>query len=381
MRIMTCIEDLRRVARRKVPRAFFDYAEAGSYAQETLRANREDLEHIKLRQRVLVDVSQRDLTTTILGERVSLPLALAPIGLCGMQHGDGEILACRAAQAAGIPFTLSTMSICSIEDVAAAVGKPFWFQLYVMRDRAFIERLIDRAKAASCAALVLTLDLQIQGQRHKDLKNGLTAPPKLTAKNIINMMTKPRWCIGMLGTKRHAFGNIIGHVADVENMTSFSSWIAEQFDPTLSWDDVRWFRRRWNGKLILKGIMDVEDARLAIESGADALVVSNHGGRQLDGAPSSIAALPAIADAVGSKIEVHLDGGIRSGQDVLKALALGAKGVYIGRAFLYGLGALGEAGVTTALEIIQKELDLTMAFCGLTDVRKVDKNIMVPGTY
>jgi L-lactate dehydrogenase (cytochrome) len=265
--------------------------------------------------------------------------------------------------------------------VAEKTSKPFWFQLYVMRDRAFIERLIDRAKAASCAALVLTLDLQIQGQRHKDLKNGLTAPPKLTAKNIINMMTKPRWCIGMLGTKRHAFGNIIGHVADVENMTSFSSWIAEQFDPTLSWDDVRWFRQRWNGKLILKGIMDVEDARLAVESGADALVVSNHGGRQLDGAPSSIAALPAIADAVGSKIEVHLDGGIRSGQDVLKALALGAKGVYIGRAFLYGLGALGEAGVTTALEIIQKELDLTMAFCGLTDVRKVDKNIMVPGTY
>jgi L-lactate dehydrogenase (cytochrome) len=381
MAVITSIEDLRVLAQRRVPRMFYDYVDSGSWTESTYRANTSDFAKIKLRQRVAVNLENRTLKTAMAGQELAMPVALAPTGLTGMQRADGEILAARAAEKFGVPFTLSTVSICSIEDVAEKTSKPFWFQLYVMRDRAFIERLIDRAKAASCAALVLTLDLQIQGQRHKDLKNGLTAPPKLTAKNIINMMTKPRWCIGMLGTKRHAFGNIIGHVADVENMASFSSWIAEQFDPTLSWDDVRWFRQRWNGKLILKGIMDVEDARLAVESGADALVVSNHGGRQLDGAPSSIAALPAIADAVGSKIEVHLDGGIRSGQDVLKALALGAKGVYIGRAFLYGLGALGEAGVTTALEIIQKELDLTMAFCGLTDVRKVDKNIMVPGTY
>jgi L-lactate dehydrogenase (cytochrome) len=381
MAVITSIEDLRVLAQRRVPRMFYDYVDSGSWTESTYRANTSDFAKIKLRQRVAVNLENRTLKTAMAGQELAMPVALAPTGLTGMQRADGEILAARAAEKFGVPFTLSTVSICSIEDVAEKTSKPFWFQLYVMRDRAFIERLIDRAKAASCAALVLTLDLQIQGQRHKDLKNGLTAPPKLTAKNIINMMTKPRWCIGMLGTKRHAFGNIIGHVANVENMASFSSWIAEQFDPTLSWDDVRWFRQRWNGKLILKGIMDVEDARLAVESGADALVVSNHGGRQLDGAPSSIAALPAIADAVGSKIEVHLDGGIRSGQDVLKALALGAKGVYIGRAFLYGLGALGEAGVTTALEIIQKELDLTMAFCGLTDVRKVDKNIMVPGTY
>jgi L-lactate dehydrogenase (cytochrome) len=381
MAVITSIEDLRVLAQRRVPRMFYDYVDSGSWTESTYRANTSDFAKIKLRQRVAVNLENRTLKTAMAGQELAMPVALAPTGLTGMQRADGEILAARAAEKFGVPFTLSTVSICSIEDVAEKTSKPFWFQLYVMRDRAFIERLIDRAKAASCAALVLTLDLQIQGQRHKDLKNGLTAPPKLTAKNIINMMTKPRWCIGMLGTKRHAFGNIIGHVADAENMASFSSWIAEQFDPTLSWDDVRWFRQRWNGKLILKGIMDVEDARLAVESGADALVVSNHGGRQLDGAPSSIAALPAIADAVGSKIEVHLDGGIRSGQDVLKALALGAKGVYIGRAFLYGLGALGEAGVTTALEIIQKELDLTMAFCGLTDVRKVDKNIMVPGTY
>jgi L-lactate dehydrogenase (cytochrome) len=381
MAVITSIEDLRVLAQRRVPRMFYDYVDSGSWTESTYRANTSDFAKIKLRQRVAVNLENRTLKTAMAGQELAMPVALAPTGLTGMQRADGEILAARAAEKFGVPFTLSTVSICSIEDVAEKTSKPFWFQLYVMRDRAFIERLIDRAKAASCAALVLTLDLQIQGQRHKDLKNGLTAPPKLTAKNIINMMTKPRWCIGMLGTKRHAFGNIIGHVANVENMASFSSWIAEQFDPTLSWDDVRWFRQRWNGKLILKGIMDVEDARLAVESGADALVVSNHGGRQLDGAPSSIAALPAIADAVGSKIEVHLDGGIRSGQDVLKALALGAKGVYIGRAFLYGLGALGEAGVTTALEIIQKELDLTMAFCGLTDVRKVDKNIMVPGMY
>jgi len=294
-----------------------------------------------------------------------------------MQQADGEILAARAAERFGVPFTLSTVSICSIEDIAENTKKPFWFQLYVMKNRRFIESLISRAKAANCSALVLTLDLQIQGQRHKDLKNGLTAPPKLTVKNILNMMTKPQWCLGMLRTKRHAFGNIIGHVENVENMTSFAAWVAEQFDPALSWEDVGWVRRLWDGKLIIKGILDVEDARLAANSGADALIVSNHGGRQLDGAPSSIAALPAIVEAVGDKIEVHMDGGIRSGQDVLKATALGAKGVYIGRSFLYGLGALGEAGVMKSLEIIQKELDLTMAFCGITDIKNVDKSIML----
>jgi L-lactate dehydrogenase (cytochrome) len=311
-----------------------------------------------------------------------MPVAIAPTGLAGMQHADGEMLAARAAKKFGIPFTLSTMSICSLEDVAQATGNhPFWFQLYVMRDRDFIERLIERARAAHCSALVLTLDLQIIGQRHKDLKNGLSAPPKLTAANIFNMMTKPRWALGMLGTPRRQFGNIVGHIKGVEDMSSLSEWTAKQFDPALSWNDVEWIKKRWGGKLILKGIQDAEDAQLAVDSGADALVVSNHGGRQLDGAPSSISALPEIVDAVGSKIEVHMDGGIRSGQQVLKAVALGAKGTYIGRAMLYGLGAMGEEGVDHALRIIHNELDLSMAFCGRTDINTVDKSILLPGTY
>jgi len=312
---------------------------------------------------------------------VAMPVAIAPTGLTGMQHADGEILAARAARRFGVPFTLSTMSICSIEDVAQHAGEGFWFQLYVMKDRAFIERLIDRAKAANCAALVLTLDLQILGQRHKDLRNGLSAPPKLTLKNILNIMTKPRWCLGMLGTPRRQFGNIVGHVSGVGDMGSLSAWTASQFDPALNWGDVEWIKNRWGGKLILKGIQDVEDARLAVRSGADALIVSNHGGRQLDGAQSSIEALPAIVQEVGSQIEVHMDGGVRSGQDVLRALALGAKGTYIGRSFLYGLGAMGEAGVTKALEIIHKELDLSMAFCGRTQINQVDRSILLPGTY
>jgi L-lactate dehydrogenase (cytochrome) len=330
---------------------------------------------------VAVDMSNRALRTTMAGQDVAMPVALAPTGLTGMQHADGEILAARAAEAFGVPFTLSTMSICSIEDVAAHTTKPFWFQLYVMRDRGFIERLIDRAKAAKCSALMLTLDLQILGQRHKDVKNGLSAPPKPTLANLLNLATKPRWCLGMLGTKRRQFGNIVGHVQGVADMSSLSEWTAQQFDPRLSWADVEWIKQRWGGRLILKGILDPEDARLAADSGADALIVSNHGGRQLDGAPSSINALPGVVDAVGSRIEVWMDGGIRSGQDVLKAVALGARGVLIGRPFLYGLGAMGEAGVRTALEIIRKELDLTMAFCGRTDIRQVDKNILLPGTY
>jgi L-lactate dehydrogenase (cytochrome) len=310
-----------------------------------------------------------------------MPVALAPTGLTGMQHADGEILAAKAAERFGVPFTLSTMSICSIEDIAANTSKPFWFQVYFMRDRDFMSRLVERARAANCSALVLTLDLQILGQRHKDLRNGLTAPPKLTLRNIMNMSTKPTWCWNMLNTKRRSFGNIVGHAKNVSDMSSLSSWTAEQFDPRLSWDDVEWLRRQWGGKLIIKGILDPEDARIAAQSGADAIIVSNHGGRQLDGAQSSIGALPAIMDAVGDRIEVHLDSGIRSGQDVIKALALGAQGVYIGRAFLYGLGAMGEAGVTACLNIIRKELDVTMALCGLTDVRKVDRNILLPGTY
>ncbi len=382
MTVITNIEDLRVLAQRRVPRMFYDYADSGSWTESTYRANESDFQKIKLRQRVAVNMEGRSTATTMIGQPVAMPVAIAPTGLTGMQHADGEILAARAAKAFGIPFTLSTMSICSIEDVAEGTGgHPFWFQLYVMRDRDFIGRLIDRAKAAGCSALVITLDLQILGQRHKDLKNGLSAPPKLTIPNIINMMTKPRWCLGMLGTQRREFGNIVGHVKGVENMGSLSEWTAKQFDPALSWDDVAWIKKRWGGKIILKGIQDVEDARLAVDSGADALIVSNHGGRQLDGAPSSITALPAIVDAVGQKIEVHMDGGIRSGQDVLKARALGARGTYIGRAFLYGLGAMGQAGVTKALEIIHKELDLTMAFCGRTDIEKVDKGILLPGTY
>ena len=376
MRIMTCIEDLRRVARRKVPRAFFDYAEAGSYAQETLRANREDLEHIKLRQRVLVDVSQRDLTTTILGERVSLPLALAPIGLCGMMHGDGEILACRAAQAAGIPFTLSTMSICSIEDVAQAVDKPFWFQLYVMKDRGFIRALIERAAAAKCSALVLTLDLQVLGQRHCDIRNGMTVPPQIKLGNLIDIATKPAWALSILRGRRKTFGNLAGHVQGMENVNSLAQWTANQFDPTLNWKDVEWVRSVWPGKLILKGILDGEDAKTAAQIGASALVVSNHGGRQLDGALSSIAALPKVVEAVGDQIEVMFDSGIRSGQDVLRALARGARSCMIGRPYIYGLGAGGEAGVARAIEILGKELDVTMALCGVKNVRDIDHRVI-----
>ena len=379
--VITCVEDLRRLAEKRVPRMFYDYADSGSWTEGTYRANESDFARIKLRQRVAVNMENRSLKSTMAGQAISMPVALAPVGLVGMQHADGEILAARAAEKFGVPFTLSTMSICSIEDVAENVSKPFWFQLYVMRDREFIRRLIDRAKAAGCSALVLTLDLQIMGQRHKDIRNGLSAPPKITLRNMLNMSTKPRWGLGMLGTKRHTFRNVVGHTSGVDNLSSLSAWSAGQLDPTLNWDDVQWIKERWGGKLILKGIMDAEDAEIAARSGADALIVSNHGGRQLDGAPSSIAALPSIAQAVGGKIEVLMDGGIRSGQDVIKALALGAKGVFIGRAFVYGLGALGEAGVTKCLELIRNELDITMAFCGLRDVKQVDRTILVPGTY
>jgi L-lactate dehydrogenase (cytochrome) len=380
--VITTIEDLRVLHQKRTPRMFYDYCDSGSWTESTYRANASDFQKILLRQRVAVNMEGRSTKTTMIGQDVAMPVAIAPTGLTGMQHADGEILAAKAAKAFGIPFTLSTMSICSIEDIAQHTGgHPFWFQLYVMKDRAFIERLIDRAKAAHCSALVLTLDLQIIGQRHKDLKNGLSAPPKLTLANIINMATKPRWCMGMLGTPRRQFGNIVGHVSGVDNMGSLSEWTAKQFDPALNWGDVEWIKKRWGGKLILKGIQDTEDAQLAVNSGADALIVSNHGGRQLDGAPSSISALPAIVDAVGSKLEVHMDGGIRSGQDVLKAKALGAQGTYIGRAMLHGLGAMGEAGVTKALQIIHNELDLTMAFCGKTDINQVDKGILLPGSY
>jgi len=379
--VITCVEDLRRLAEKRVPRMFYDYADSGSWTEGTYRANESDFARIKLRQRVAVNMENRSLKSTMAGQAISMPVALAPVGLVGMQHADGEILAARAAEKFGVPFTLSTMSICSIEDVAENVSKPFWFQLYVMRDREFIKRLIDRAKAAGCSALVLTLDLQIMGQRHKDIRNGLSAPPKITLRNMLNMSTKPRWGLGMLGTKRHTFRNVVGHTSGVDNLSSLSAWSAGQLDPTLNWDDVQWIKERWGGKLILKGIMDAEDAEIAARSGADALIVSNHGGRQLDGAPSSIAALPSIAQAVGGKIEVLMDGGIRSGQDVIKALALGAKGVFIGRAFVYGLGAMGEAGVTMCLDLIRNELDITMAFCGLRDVKQVDSSILVPGTY
>jgi L-lactate dehydrogenase (cytochrome) len=375
---ITCIEDLRVLAQRRVPRMFYDYADSGSWTESTYRANEAEFQPIKLRQRVAVNMDNRSTRTTMIGQEVSMPVALAPTGLTGMQHADGEILAARAAEKFGVPFTLSTMSICSIEDVAAATTKPFWFQLYVLRDRDFITRLIERAKAARCSALMLTLDLQILGQRHKDIKNGLSTPPKPTLANLVNLATKPRWCLGMLGTKRRHFGNIVGHVKGVADMSSLSSWTAQQFDPTLSWDDVAWIKKLWGGKLILKGILDAEDARLAVASGADALIVSNHGGRQLDGAPSSISALPEIVEAVGDRIEVWMDGGIRSGQDVLKAVALGAKGTLIGRAFLYGLGAMGEAGVSKCLELIHRELDTSMAFCGHTDIRTVDRGILLP---
>ncbi|MGC1445463.1 MAG: alpha-hydroxy acid oxidase [Xanthobacteraceae bacterium] len=376
MQNMTCIEDLRQLAHRKVPRAFIDYAESGSYAEQTLAANRADLERIKLRQRILFDVSQRTTKTTILGEPATMPLALAPIGLCGMQHGDGEILACRAGQAAGIPFTLSTMSICSIEDVAAAVDKPFWFQLYVMKDRGFIRALIERAAAAKCSALVLTVDLQVIGQRHNDIRNGMTVPPKVRLKNVIDIATKPAWALGMLRGKRKTFGNIAGHYPGMESVTVLSKWISEQFDATLNWKDVEWIKSLWPGKLILKGILDVEDARIAAKTGAAAIVVSNHGGRQLDGASSSISMLPPVVAAVGSELEVMFDGGIRSGQDIARALALGAHSCMSGRAYIYGLGAGGQAGVARAIDIMRNELLTTMALMGVTKVSDIDRRVI-----
>jgi L-lactate dehydrogenase (cytochrome) len=377
MKTMTCIEDLRQTYHRKVPRAFVDYCESGSYAEQTLHANRADLERIKLRQRILHNVAGRSTATTILGEPAALPLALAPVGLTGMQHGDGEIHACRAAQAAGIPYTLSTMSICSIEDVATAVAKPFWFQLYVMKDRGYIRSLIERAAAAKCSALVLTVDLQVIGQRHRDIRNGMTVPPEVRIGNLIDIATKPAWALGVLRGKRKTFGNIAGHYPGMDSVTVLSKWIAEQFDPTLSWKDVEWIKSLWPGKLILKGILDVEDARIAAQTGASAIVVSNHGGRQLDGASSSIAMLPAIAEAVGSNLEVLFDGGIRSGQDVLRAVALGARACLSGRAYIYGLGAGGEAGVARAIEIIKNELDTSMALCGVTSIAEIDRRVIV----
>jgi len=367
------IADLKEQARRRVPKMFFDYADSGAWTEGTYRANENDFHNIKLRQRVLVDMTNRSLASEMIGETVSMPVALSPTGLTGMQHADGEMLAAQAAEEAGVPFTLSTMSICSIEDVRSVTTRPFWFQLYVMRDKDFVRNLIGRAKAAGCSALVLTLDLQILGQRHKDLRNGLSAPPKFTPKHIWQMATRPFWCLDMLGTKRRSFGNIVGHAKGVTDLSSLSSWTAEQFDPQLSWKDIEWIRDLWGGKLILKGILDEEDARMSLDSGADAIIVSNHGGRQLDGAPSAISMLPRVVDAVGDRMEVHLDSGIRSGQDVLKALCYGAKGTHIGRPFLYGLGAGGKAGVRRTLEIIRKELDTTMALCGERDVKNLSR--------
>ena len=380
--VITCIEDLRVIAKRRVPRMFYDYADSGSWTESTYRSNETAFQKIKFRQRVAVNMENRSLENTMIGENVTMPVALAPTGLTGMQHADGEILAARAAEKFGVPFTLSTMSICSIEDVAEHTSRPFWFQLYVMKDKGFVERLINRAKAAKCSALVITLDLQILGQRHKDIKNGLSSPPKPTLRNLINLATKPYWCWHMLQTKRRTFGNIVGHASGVSDTSSLSAWTSQQFDPALSWDDVAWIKDKWGGKIIIKGIMEPEDAHLAVKSGADALIVSNHGGRQLDGALPSIEALPAIVDAVGKdNIEIYLDSGVRSGQDVIRSVAMGARGVFIGRPFLYGLGAMGEAGVTKALEVIRNEADLTMAFCGLRNIKDVNKSILVPGTY
>ncbi len=381
MTVITCIEDLRILAEKRVPRMFYDYADSGAWTEGTYRANSEDFQKIQLRQRVAVNMEGRSIASTMLGQKVAMPVALAPTGLTGMQHADGEILAAKAAEKFGVPFTLSTMSICSLEDIAAHTQAPFWFQLYMMRDRDFMQRLLERAHRARCNALVLTLDLQVIGQRHKDLKNGLTAPPKPTLRNLINLATKPRWCMGMLKTQRRTFGNLVGHAKGVSDMSSLGAWTNEQFDPRLSWDDIAWVKKVWGGPLILKGIMEAQDARHAVDVGADALVVSNHGGRQLDGAPSAIHALPAVVDAVGKQIEVWMDSGIRSGQDVLKARALGAQGTMIGRAFLYGLGAMGEAGVTRCLQILAKELDVTMAFCGHTRLDDVTRDILRPGTY
>ncbi len=377
MTAIACVEDLQKLAKRRVPRMFYDYADSGSWSESTYRANEDDLAAIKFRQRVALDVSNRSCAMPMLGQQLPMPVALAPTGLTGMQHADGEILAARAAADFGVPFTLSTMSICSIEDVAENSPAPFWFQLYVMRDRDFVSRLIERARDANCSALMVTLDLQLMGQRHKDVRNGLSAPPKPTLRNIINLLQKPAWCLGMLGTKRREFRNIVGHVKGVSDMSSLAEWTVSQFDPSLSWEDVAAIRKQWGGKLIIKGILDVEDARAAINVGADAIVVSNHGGRQLDGAMSAIQALPQIVDAVGTKTEVWMDSGIRSGQDVLRAIALGAKGTLIGRAFLYGLGARGEAGVRQVLDIIYKELDITMGLCGQSDLSKVDSSILL----
>ncbi len=365
------IEDLRRMARRRVPKMFYDYADAGSYTESTYRENETDFQKIKLRQKVAVDLNNRTLASTMIGQPVTMPVAIAPAATGGMQVADGEIKAAKAAEKFGIPFTLSTMAVCSIEDIAENTTKPFWFQLYVMKDRGFIERLIDRAKVAKCSALVLTMDLQILGQRHKDIRNNLSTPPKFTPKSVWQMATRPAWAFGMLGTKRRTFRNIVGHVTGADDLSSLSSWTAAQFDPSLNWADVTWVKNRFGGPVIVKGVLDADDAAKAVDAGADAVIVSNHGGRQLDGAPSSIRVLPEIVDAVGNRTEVHLDGGIRSGQDVLKALALGAKGTYIGRPMLYGLGAGGEAGVTRALNIIQKELDITMALCGERDVNNL----------
>ena len=373
---ITCIEDLRQMHKRRVPRAFFDYCDRGSYSEATLRANRDDLEAIKFRQRILVDVSKRDTSTTILGEPAALPLILAPVGLTGMQHGDGEIYACRAAQAAGIPYTLSTMSICSIEDVAGNVEKPFWFQLYVMKDRGFIKALIERAIAAKCSALVLTVDLQVIGQRHQDIKNGMTVPPEWSLSKLFDFATKPRWVAGVLRGKRRTFGNLAGHIKGMENVTQLGQWTNSQFDTTLNWKDVDWIRSIWPGKLVIKGILDVEDAREAVKTGAQAMVVSNHGGRQLDGAPSSIEVLPEIVTAVGDEIEIMFDGGIRSGQDVVRALALGAKSCMIGRAYAHGLGAAGQAGVAKAIDIIRNEMLVTMGLCGVNTVAEIDHRIL-----
>jgi L-lactate dehydrogenase (cytochrome) len=376
MKHITCIEDLRELHKRRVPKAFFDYADRGSYSEDTMRANRDDLRQIKFRQRVLVDVSKRDLSTTILGAPAAMPLILAPVGILGMQHGDGEIYACRAAQAAGIPFTQSTMSICSIEDIASAVDKPFWFQLYVMKDRGFIKSLIERAIAAKCSALVLTVDLQVIGQRHADIKNGMSVPPEWSLSKLVDFVSKPAWVAGILRGKRRTFGNLAGHLKIDDDITSLSTWINSQFDTSLNWKDIDWIRSIWPGKLILKGILDVEDAEEAAKSGAQALVVSNHGGRQLDGAPSSIEVLPEIVDVVGSKMEVMFDGGIRSGQDVMRALALGAKSCMIGRAYVYGLGAGGEAGVTKALDVLGKELTTTMGLCGVNTIAEIDDHVL-----
>lgn len=376
MPVITEIEDLRRIYKRRVPKMFYDYAESGSWTEQTFRENTSDFDKIYFRQRVAVDMDNRSTRTTMLGQDVSMPVALAPVGLTGMQCADGEIKAAKAAEDFGVPFTLSTMSICSIEDVAENTSAPFWFQVYTLKDDDFMRRLFDRARAAKCPAIVVTVDLQVLGQRHKDLKNGLSAPPKLTVKSVADMMTKVQWGLGMLGTKRRFFGNIVGHAEGVEDPSSLHTWTAQAFDPSLDWDRIKQFKKMWDGPMIVKGIMEPEDAIAAVNAGADAIIVSNHGGRQLDGALSSIRALPAILDAVGDKVEVHLDSGIRSGQDVLKAIAMGAKGTYIGRAFTYGLGAMGQEGVTRALEVLHKEMDISMAFCGHTDINTVDRNIL-----